>query len=114
LRISKHRPHQRGASLPRVNSEEIKYENRQSRGSVSHTITTETIIVNARNASTGASVNGTVTLNGYQTFQTGQSFTFTTAVKTCDPELKPPCHYERVFNDFTVTAPGYNPVTFIR
>jgi hypothetical protein len=69
---------------------------------------------NARNASTGASVNGTVTLNGYQTFQTGQSFTFTTAVRTCDPELKPPCRYERVFNDFTVTAPGYNPITFVR
>jgi hypothetical protein len=82
--------------------------------SVSHTTTTETIIVNARNASTGASVNGAVTINGYQTFQTGQSFTFTTAVRTCDPELKPPCRYERVFNDFTVTAPGYNPVSFIR
>src|SRR5262249_22421231 len=37
--------------------------------SVSRTTTTETIIVNARNASTGASVSGTVTLNGYQTFQ---------------------------------------------
>ena len=82
--------------------------------SVSHTTTTETIIVNARNASTGASVNGTVTINGNQTFPTGQSFSFTTAVRTCDPELKPPCRYERVFNDFTVTAPGYNPVSFIR
>lgn len=82
--------------------------------SVSRTTTTETIIVNARNASTGASVNGTVTLNGHQTFQTGLPFTITTMVRTCDPELRPPCRYERVFNDLTVTAPGYNPVTFIR
>jgi hypothetical protein len=73
---------------------------------------TETITIHAKDAATGAPLQGDILIDGVKAGVTGTPLTYThSSLGECD---FPPCKNIRVYPIFTVQVPKYTPVEFVR